>query len=113
MGARLLRQYAGQLDLNAQFTILDRGDAADLMDVARQELDLPPRWKRFPRKDTCLAIYSHRINTQGSLEHTLRDVFPWCAEWQRELAQLYRHFAKLKQQQHCSTTTICCFTGTS
>ena len=32
--------------------------------------------KRFPRKDTCLAIYSHRVNTQGTLEATLRDAFP-------------------------------------
>lgn len=100
VGARLLRQYAGQLGLNAQFTIIDRGDAADLMDVARQELDLSRAEKRFPRKDTCLAIYSHRINTQGALEHTLRDVFPWCTEWQLELTQLYRHFVEIKQQQH-------------
>ena len=52
--------------------MLDRGDAADLMDVVRHELGLSKREKRFPRKDTCLAIYSHRVNTQGALADTLR-----------------------------------------
>ena len=39
--------------------MLDRGDAADLMDVLRHELGFSKSDKRFPRKDTCLAIYSH------------------------------------------------------
>jgi hypothetical protein len=30
-----LRQYAGSLALNPAFTVLDRADSADLMDVVR------------------------------------------------------------------------------
>ena len=102
VGARLLRQYALQLNLSPQFSIIDRGDAADLMDVARQELALCSSEKRFPRKDTCLAIYSHRINTQGSLEATLREVFPWCALWQEELTRLCHAYVGIKQQQQAA-----------
>jgi DNA helicase II / ATP-dependent DNA helicase PcrA len=36
IGARILREYAHRIGLKPTFTILDRSDAADLMDVARR-----------------------------------------------------------------------------
>lgn len=60
MANRLLRHYAPHLKLDPQFTVIDRGDSADLMDVIRQELGFDAKERRFPRRDTCLAIYSHR-----------------------------------------------------
>jgi DNA helicase-2/ATP-dependent DNA helicase PcrA len=96
---RLLRQYARNLGLDPAFSVLDRGDSADLLDVARQELGLAAQQKRFPRKDTCLAIYSHRLNTQGELEATLREQFPWCLEWHDELKRLYREYVRRKQAE--------------
>jgi len=47
---RLLRQYAHNLDLDPGFSVLDRGDAADLMDVVRHEQDLSRKSRRFPKK---------------------------------------------------------------
>ena len=76
--------------------MLDRGDAADLIDVARHELGLSKTEKRFPRKDTCLAIYSHRVNTGAALRATLEVVFPWCAQWEDELARLFRNYVERK-----------------
>jgi DNA helicase-2/ATP-dependent DNA helicase PcrA len=96
---RLLRQRAHQVGLDPSFSILDRGDAADLLDVARQELGFAKKQKRFPRKDTCLAIYSHKVNTQLPLTHTLKENFPWCSEWTDELTQLFRKYVEIKQQQ--------------
>src|SRR6185437_13678756 len=64
LGNRLLRHYARHLKLDPQFSVLDRGDSADLMDSVRQELGLAQKEQRFPRKDTCFQIYSHRVNTQ-------------------------------------------------
>jgi DNA helicase-2/ATP-dependent DNA helicase PcrA len=93
---RLIRRNAASVGLDANFSVLDRGDAADLMDVARHELDLSKSEKRFPRKDTCLAIYSHRVNTRGTLADTLSNVFPWCAEWEHELTTLFRAYVERK-----------------
>ena len=70
-GNRLIREYANRLGLDPSFSVLDRADAADLMDVVRHRLGLSHTAQRFPRKDTCLGIYSHRINTQHPLRHTL------------------------------------------
>ena len=40
VGARLLREYAGRIGLDAGFTIHDRADSADLMNLVRHELGL-------------------------------------------------------------------------
>jgi DNA helicase II / ATP-dependent DNA helicase PcrA len=99
IGNRVLREYAHSLGLDPAFSVIDRGDAADLLDVLRQELGLSRKEKRFPRKDTCLAIYSHRVNTRRSLQETLDDAYPWCKEWSDELTQLFRKYVATKQSQ--------------
>ena len=99
IGSRLLRQHAAALQLSPNFSVLDRGDAADLIDMLRNEQRLGASGKRFPRKDTCLAIYSHRVNTGASLEETLSREFPWCAGWSSELQRLFRAYVDAKQQQ--------------
>ena len=89
---RLIRKHCKRLGLAESFSVLDRGDAADLMDLVRHERGLSKAEKRFPRKDTCLAIYSHVVNRQGKLKETLETTFPWCAEWEEELQRLYRAY---------------------
>lgn len=96
IGARLLREHALALGLDPAFTVMDRGDSADLLDLVRHELGFHEKSRRFPRKDTCLAIYSHRVNTQGSLEATLARQFPWCAEWHDDLRTLFRGYVERK-----------------
>ena len=93
---RLIRRHAAAVGLDVSFSVLDRGDAADLMDVLRHELGFSKVEKRFPRKDTCLAIYSHRVNTQRPLAETLEALFPWCAEWETQLTELYRAYVDKK-----------------
>src|SRR5215813_7268518 len=79
---RLIRRHSSALGLDKSFSVLDRADAADLLDLVRHELGFSKAKKRFPRKDVCLAIYSHRVNTQRPLADTLEATFPWCAEWE-------------------------------
>jgi DNA helicase II / ATP-dependent DNA helicase PcrA len=98
IGNRLLRHYARQLKLDPAFTVIDRGDAADLIDTLREELKFTTSYQRFPRKDTCLAIYSWRVNTQKSLKETLEQQFPWFQNWHEELTQLFRAFVDRKQR---------------
>jgi DNA helicase-2/ATP-dependent DNA helicase PcrA len=89
IGNRLLRQYAGALSLNPAFTVLDRADSADLMDLVRSDLGLTRARSRFPKKGTCLAIYSYTVNAGCPLAETLAEAHPWCAEWEAELKRLF------------------------
>ncbi len=97
IGNRLLRRYAHNMGLDPGFSVLDRGDAADLMDVVRHDLGLSKKARRFPRKDTCLAIYSRCVNARMPLVDALNLAFPWCAEWEAELRQLFRAYTERKQ----------------
>jgi len=98
VGNRILRLYAKHLGLNSNFTVLDRGDAADLMDVVRHDLGFSAKEKRFPRKDACLAIYTYRVNTRLSLKQTIDEQYPWCREWEQDLTRLYREYVGRKQK---------------
>jgi len=100
VGNRILRLFAKQLGLDPSYTVLDRADAADLMDVIRHELGFSSKDKRFPRKDACLAIYSYRINTRLSLKQTIEEQFPWVMEWEQDLTRLYREYVGRKQKNN-------------
>lgn len=99
IGARLLRDYAGHIGLDPNFTIHDREDAADLMNLVRHELELSTKDTRFPRKETCLSIYSRVINAEAPLEDVLEEVFPWCRDWVGELRSLFAAYVAAKQRQ--------------
>jgi len=100
VGNRILRAFAKHVGLNPNFTVLDRADAADLMDVIRHELGFSSKEKRFPRKDACLAIYSYRVNTRLSLKQTLEEQFPWVREWEQDLTKIYREYVARKQKNN-------------
>ena len=95
---RLIRRYAHNLGLDPGFSVLDRGDAADMMDVIRHALHLSRKSRRFPKKDTCLAIYSRCVNTQKPLLDSLNETFPWCSDWEEDLRSLFRHYVERKQE---------------
>jgi DNA helicase-2/ATP-dependent DNA helicase PcrA len=100
VGARLLRELAGQIGLHPDFTIHDREDAADLINLVRHELGYSKLESRFPAKATCLAIYSRCVNGQAPLEEVLRSAFPWCAAWAAELRSLFAGYVDAKQSQN-------------
>jgi ATP-dependent DNA helicase UvrD/PcrA len=99
-GARLLRMYAASIGLDPAFTIHDREDSADLMNLVRHELGLSEKAKRFPLKGTCLAIYSRAVNAAEPLDEVLGAHFPWCAQWESELCGLFGAYVEAKQKQH-------------
>lgn len=100
IGARLLREYAETIGVAPAFTIHDREDSADLMNLVRHDLGLSKTDKRFPTKGTCLAIYSRAVNGEQPLEEVLNLYFPWCETWQAELQALFANYVEIKQHQH-------------
>src|SRR6185312_1773389 len=71
IGARLLREYAERIGLDVAYTIHDREDSADLMNLVRHDLKFSKTERRFPAKGTCLAIYSRCANAEMPLEQVL------------------------------------------
>lgn len=100
MGHRLLREYAQAVGLPADFTLLDRGDSADLLGVARHEQRVAPGERRFPTKDACLDVYSRCVNAQVDLAEGLSRWFPQHKDWSDELGALFKAYVELKQAAH-------------
>jgi DNA helicase-2/ATP-dependent DNA helicase PcrA len=100
IGARLLREYAPSVGLDPQFTIHDREDSADLLNIVRHDLGFHDSKARFPAKGTCLAIYSRTVNAQSELTETLKDHFPWAAMWESQLRDLFGAYVETKQAQN-------------
>ena len=98
IAARLLRLHGEQIGLGANFTILDRADSEDLLDVVRAELDLGKSDRRFPRKATCMDIYSRCLNARQPLEELLDRAFPWCREHADGLKSLFRAYTDRKAE---------------
>ncbi|HXE84231.1 MAG TPA: ATP-dependent helicase, partial [Gemmatimonadales bacterium] len=96
---RLLRIHAQTVGLEPNFTVLDRSDSADLLNVVRNDLGFSKLPTRFPRKDTCLAIYSMVVNTRSPIESVLKHSFPAYAEWAEQLKTLFRTYVEAKQQR--------------
>src|SRR5215467_2183601 len=100
IGSRLLRVYADQIGLDPNFTIHDREDSADLMNLVRHERGFSKTETRFPAKSTCLAIYSRCVNAETAIEEVLGTSYPWCAAWARELRELFASYVEAKQRQN-------------
>jgi DNA helicase-2/ATP-dependent DNA helicase PcrA len=100
IGARLLRDCAEEIGLDGAFTIHDREDSADLINLIRHELGFSRTENRFPTKGTCLAIYSRCVNAQSAIEQVLGASFPWCAGWAAELRQLFAAYVEAKQRHN-------------
>jgi len=99
IASRLLREHAQSIGIESDFTVIDRSDAADIIDMLRHQLDYTATDKRFPKKKTCLDIYSRCINGQIPLAEVLEDAFPHCQNWHDELTKLFAAYAKTKMDQ--------------
>jgi DNA helicase-2/ATP-dependent DNA helicase PcrA len=94
---RFLRMHASALDLAPGFGVLDAGDAADLIDMIREEHGHAQSKRRFPKKSTLLDIYSRTVNAQLPLSGVVADHYPWCEEHAEAMAALFKAYTARKR----------------
>ncbi len=95
----LLRRYGRSVGLEPAFTILDRGDSEDLINLLRGQLGFTDMGKRFPRKRTIADIYSKSANTLESVEDTLLNDYAHFGEFLGELTKLQQAYESAKKQR--------------
>lgn len=99
MANRLLRTYGRALGLPDSFTVLDQSDAADLMNLIRDDLGLGRGPRRFPRKDTLAEIYSRMVNARLKLSAVLETIYPWCSSEADGIRAIFEAYIDRKSQQ--------------
>jgi DNA helicase II / ATP-dependent DNA helicase PcrA len=92
-----VRRHSATIGLADGFGLLDAGDAADLLDLLREEHGHAQRAQRFPKKSTLLDIYSRTVNAQRPLAEVLTGSFPWCEHHREELGALFRTYTARKR----------------
>jgi DNA helicase-2/ATP-dependent DNA helicase PcrA len=100
IGNRLLRIHGRALGLSPDFTVLDQADAADVMNLLREELGYSGRERRFPRKDTLASIYSRVVNAGERLPFVLARHYPWCLDEAEGIREIFQAYTERKRRQH-------------
>ncbi len=97
---RLLRAYGPAAGLAKDFTILDQGDAEDLMGMARAALGFGQRKSRFPKKETLHHVYSRHVNTEIPVEDILRDDLPQFSELAADIKRVFAGYTTRKEERN-------------
>lgn len=97
IATRLLHRYGKAIGLSPEFAVHDRADSEDLLNVVRTDLNLAKTDKRFPKKGTCMSIYSRCVNACEKLDRVLTRHFPWCKDWHDDLKRLFDGYVDRKE----------------
>jgi len=95
---RFVRLHANSLGLSPGFAVLDQGDAADLIDLIREERGHAKEQRRFPRPSTLLDIYSRTVNFQRPLADVVTETFPWCEDHVEAMAVIFKTYTARKRE---------------
>jgi DNA helicase-2/ATP-dependent DNA helicase PcrA len=77
VGNRILRRHGSALGYSSGFTIMDREDQKDLIDVVVASVGIDPKEIRFPKGDVLAEIFSFVVNTEKPMEELLAEKFPY------------------------------------
>ncbi|MFZ1731294.1 MAG: ATP-dependent helicase [Bacteroidota bacterium] len=92
-----LRKYSGEVGYAANFTILDQGDAEDVVNLLRSRLGLAAKDKRFPKKQTLQRMYSTSVNTLTPIDLVVAKDYPQFAEQIDAIEALARAYVSYKR----------------
>src|ERR1700730_4681713 len=95
----VLRRMGAPIGLKPNFTILDRSDMEDVVNLLRTRMGLASRERRFPKKSTIAEAISMARNKRRPLEEEIELDFPHLGEHQTELLELAKNYATYKRER--------------
>ena len=95
----ILRKYAATLGLDPSFTILDRTDSEDVINLLRAMLGFNDRARRFPKKQTIAQIFSKGVNKVLSLDEVILQFYSHFADHLEDLQKLLVTYHQYKAQK--------------
>ncbi|MFH1398137.1 MAG: ATP-dependent helicase [Candidatus Omnitrophota bacterium] len=92
----VLRRHARLLGISNNFTILDRSDSEDAINLLRTQLGFSKLDKRFPRKRAIMEVISISVNKSIPIEAALYDEYPQFIEWTDGINKINDEYRKYK-----------------
>ena len=96
----VLRRYAPLLKFESSFTILDQGDAEDVVNLLRTQLRFDTRERRFPRKQTLFDIFSKAVNTLLPVKEVLKTEYPHYEDYLDDILRLQVAYEQYKARHN-------------
>jgi DNA helicase-2/ATP-dependent DNA helicase PcrA len=96
----VLRQYAPMIKFESSFSILDQGDAEDVVNLLRTQLKFDSKQRRFPRKQTLFDIFSKAVNTCVPIKDVLKEEYPHFEEYLEEIQRLQKAYEEYKARHN-------------
>jgi len=96
--ANILRKYGQHIGLNPGFSIIDEGDASDIINLIRSEMGFNRKESRFPQKKTVAQMFSKANNLEKNLADVVTDLYPQFAEHAEDICRLHEGFNLYKQK---------------
>jgi DNA helicase-2/ATP-dependent DNA helicase PcrA len=95
----VLRHYGRKIGLPPAFTIMDRPDSEDVIQLLRAEMGLNSKEKRFPRKQTVAEIYSMALNKQWTIPDLVERDYPHLYDSLDDLLRLFERYGNYKGEK--------------
>src|SRR2546427_38037 len=95
----VLRRTARRLGLKSGFTILDRSDSEDVVNLLRSRAGLDRKDRRFPRKSAIVEIFSMAVNRSTTVPALLEDGYAHLYEHLDALVRLEEQYGRYKREQ--------------
>lgn len=92
----ILRTYGSAIGFPNNFTILDSGDAADVLDIFRAEIGMHVNRKRFPRKRTLQSIISGSRNRDIPIKMYIEKRFSQFLDFTEKISEISASFSRYK-----------------
>ena len=93
-----LKRYAQKLGFESGFSILDRADAEDVINLLRTRLKSNITARRFPRKRTICGIYSKAVNKVVTIEEVIVEDYPNFSADTPDLLRLHKAYETYKRE---------------
>lgn len=98
IGNRILHRHANLIGYPANFTILDREDAKELINACLGEANIDVKATRFPKADALVEIFSLCANTCSSIRDVLVRYFGQFESLAPQIEDLLKRYADRKRQ---------------
>jgi len=95
----VLRRHGAPLGLRPNFTILDRSDMEDVLNLLRARMGLASRERRFPKKGTVAEVISMARNKRRDLPEEIEFDFAHLMEHQADIVELAAKYNLYKRER--------------
>lgn len=94
----MLRQYGYLLGFSPNFTVLDRGDSEDLLNLLKNSLGFPGAKRHAPKKETLASILSKIKNQGKTLEEIITTEYPNFVDLIPQIERLFKEYELYKRE---------------